>query len=119
MEKYQFQCDEDKELIQNASTAKFDACGKIVSGNSANLTIAFKAAGWNGKTVKLTVSASKGTVTEGQTTIASEASMSGTKPSMTGTIYTFHVTGADKTTKITFDTTCSMGIDDLVIIQTK
>ena len=89
-----------------------------ISGSSANLTITFKAAGWKGKTAKLTISASKGSVTEGQTTITSEETMSNTDPSMTGTVYTFHVTGADNTTKLTFSTTNSIGIDDLVIKET-
>ncbi|MBO4692606.1 MAG: hypothetical protein J5604_07540 [Bacteroidales bacterium] len=89
-----------------------------ITKTGANLTISFKAAGWNGKTAKITLSASTGTVTEGQTTIASESSMSGTSPSMTGTVYTFHVTGADNTTTITFTTTNSIGIDDLLIQQT-
>ena len=89
-----------------------------ISGSSANLTITFKAAGWKGKTAKLTISASKGSVTEGQTTITSEETMSNTEPSMTGTVYTFHVTGADNTTKLTFSTTNSIGIDDLVIKET-
>ena len=89
-----------------------------IDGSSANLTISFKAAGWNGKTAKITLTANKGSVTEGQTTIASESSMSGSSPSMTGTTYTFHVTGADNTTAITFATTNSIGIDNLVITQT-
>ncbi len=89
-----------------------------INKNSANLTISFKAAGWKGKTAKITLSASTGTVTEGQTTIASEESMTGSNPSMVGTLYTFHVTGANNTTKITFTTTNSIGIDDLVITQT-
>jgi len=89
-----------------------------IDGTSASLTITFKAAGWNGKNAKITLSASKGTVTEGQTTITSESTMAGTSPTMTGTTYTFHVTGADNTTAITFATTNSIGIDDLVIKQT-
>lgn len=89
-----------------------------ITKSGANLTIKFKAAGWNTKTAKITLSASTGTVTEGQTTIASEASMSGTSPSMTGTEYTFHVTGANNTTTITLATNLSIGIDDLVIQQT-
>lgn len=90
-----------------------------ITNSSADLTITFKAAGWNGKTAKITLSAnSKGTVTEGQTQITSESTMSGQTPSMTGTTYTFHVTGADNTTSITFATTNSIGIDDLVITQT-
>ena len=86
-----------------------------ISGSSVDLTVTFKAAGWNGKTAKLTITASKGTVTEGQTVIDSEETMSGNSPSMTGTTYTFHVTGADNTTTLTFSTTNSIGIDDLVI----
>ena len=89
-----------------------------INGSSADLTVTFKAAGWNGKTAKITLSVNKGTVTEGQTTIASESTMSGTSPSMTGTTYTFHITGADATTAITFTTTNSIGIDDLVVTQT-
>lgn len=89
-----------------------------ISGSSVNLTVTFKGAGWNGKTAKLTLSASKGTVTEGQTQITSESTMAGQTPSMTGSSYTFHVTGADNTTAITFATTNSIGIDDLVITQT-
>ena len=91
-----------------------------IDGASASLTITFKAAGWKGKTAKITLSTNKGSVTEGQTTITSEDSMNGSdpKPTMTGKTYTFHVTGADNTTKITFSTTCSIGIDDLVITQT-
>ncbi len=89
-----------------------------IQGSSASLTITFKAAGWNGKTAKMTLSVNKGTVTEGQTTITSETTMSGNNPSMTGTTYTFHVTGADNTTKVTFSTTNSIGVDDLVITQT-
>lgn len=89
-----------------------------ITKSGANLTIKFKAAGWNNKTAKITLSASTGTVTEGETTIASEASMSGTSPSMTGTEYTFHVTGANNTTTITLATNLSIGIDDLVIQQT-
>jgi hypothetical protein len=91
-----------------------------ISGSNANLLIVFKAAGWKGKDAKLTLVANKGTVTEGQTAIASEDGMnsaSGHSPEMTGTEYTFHVTGADNTTKITFNTTNSIGIDDLVITQ--
>ena len=92
-----------------------------ISGSSANLIVSFKAAGWKGKTAKLTLSVNIGTVTEGQTIIASEDSMNQQGngiPSMTGTEYTFHITGANNNTKITFDTTCSIGIDDLVITQT-
>ena len=89
-----------------------------ISGSSVNLTVTFKAAGWNGKTAQMTLSVNKGSVTEGQTTIASESTMSTNTPSMTGTVYTFHITGADNTTKITFSTTCSIGIDDLVVTQT-
>ncbi|MCR5547370.1 MAG: chitobiase/beta-hexosaminidase C-terminal domain-containing protein [Bacteroidales bacterium] len=89
-----------------------------ITGSSANLTITFKAAGWNGKEAKLTLSANIGSVTEGQTTIQSESSMSNNNRSMTGTVYTFHITGANSTTKITFKTTCSIGIDDLVVTQT-
>lgn len=89
-----------------------------ITKTGANLTITFKAAGWNAKTTKITLTASKGTVTEGQTTIASESTMSSTTPYMTGTEYTFHVTGADNTTKITLATTLSIGIDDLLIQQT-
>ncbi|MBR5034598.1 MAG: Ig-like domain-containing protein [Bacteroidales bacterium] len=89
-----------------------------ISGSSADLTVTFKAAGWNGKTAKITLSVNKGSVTEGQTTIASESTMSGTNPTMTGSTYTFHITGADNTTKITFATTNSIGIDDLVVTQT-
>lgn len=89
-----------------------------ISGASVSLTVSFKAAGWNGKTAKLTLSVNKGAVTEGQTTIDSESTMSGGTPTMTGKAYTFHITGADNTTKITFSTTNSIGIDDLVITQT-
>lgn len=89
-----------------------------ISGASVCLTVSFKAAGWNGKTAKLTLSVNKGAVTEGQTTIDSEASMAGNTPTMTGKAYTFHITDADNTTKITFSTTNSIGIDDLVITQT-
>ena len=89
-----------------------------ITGSSVDLTVTFKAAGWNGKTAKLTLTVNKGSVTEGQTTIASESTMAGSTPSMTGTSYTFHISGADSTTKITFSTTNSIGIDDLVITQT-
>ena len=89
-----------------------------ITKTGANLIVTFKGAGWNGKTAKITLTASTGTVTEGQTQITSESSMSGTSPTMTGTLYTFHITGADPTTTITFTTTNSMGIDDLVIEQT-
>lgn len=89
-----------------------------ITGSSVDLTVTFKAAGWNGKTAKLTLTVNKGSVTEGQTTIASESTMAGNTPSMTGTSYTFHITGADSTTMITFSTTNSIGIDDLVITQT-
>ena len=89
-----------------------------ITASSANLTVTFKAAGWKGKTAKLTLSVNNGSVTEGQTTIQSENSMSSNNPSMTGTVYTFHITGANNTTKITFTTTCSIGIDDLVVTQT-
>lgn len=89
-----------------------------ISGKSATLTVTFDAAGWKGKTAKITLSVNKGTVTEGQTTIASEDSMSGSTPSMTGTSYTFNITGADATTAVTFTTTNSIGIDNLVITQT-
>lgn len=89
-----------------------------ITGSSVDLTVSFKAAGWKGKTAKLTLTVNKGEVTEGQTTITSEDSMSGSTPSMTGTEYTFHITGADSTTAITFTTTNSIGIDDLVVTQT-
>ena len=89
-----------------------------IDGSAADLTVTFKAAGWNGKTAKITLSVNKGSVTEGQTTITSESSMQGNSPSMNGSSYTFHITGADNTTKITFTTTNSIGIDDLVITQT-
>ena len=89
-----------------------------ISGSSCSLTVSFVAAGWNGKTAKLTLSVNKGTVTEGQTTITSESTMAGSTPTMTGTSYTFHITGADNTTAITFSTTNSIGIDNLVITQT-
>ena len=89
-----------------------------ITSASADLTITVLAAGWKGKTTTLTVSASTGTVTEGATSIASEDSMSGTSPSMTGTTYTFHVTGANSSTTITFATNLAVGIDDIKIIQT-
>ena len=89
-----------------------------ITASSANLTVTFKAAGWKGKTAKLTLSVNNGSVTEGQTTIQSENSMSSNNPSMTGTVYTFHITGANNTTKITFTATFSIGIDDLVVTQT-
>ena len=89
-----------------------------VVGSSANLTVTFKAAGWKDKATKMTLSVNKGAVIEGQTTIISENSMTGNSPSMAGTVYTFHITGADKTTIITFNTTHSIGIDDLVVTQT-
>ena len=89
-----------------------------ISGTSVDLTVTFIAAGWNGTTAKLTLTASKGSVTEGQTTITSESTMSGNTPTMTGTSYTFHITGADNSTTVTFATTCSIGIDNLVITQT-
>lgn len=90
-----------------------------ITGSSANLIVTFKAAGWDGKTAKLKLTVNHGSVTEaGQITIASESTMSGNAPSMVGTVYTFHITGANNTTKITFDTTNAIGIDDLVITQT-
>ena len=89
-----------------------------ITNNSANLTITVTAAGWKGKTAKLTLSTNKGTVTEEETTIASEDSMSGNSPSMTGSTYTFHVTGADNTTTITLSSNLAIGIDDLVVTQT-
>lgn len=90
-----------------------------ITGSSASLTVTFKAAGWKGKTCTLTLTVNKGTVTEsGAISIASEDSMTGNSPSMTGETKTFHITGADNTTTVTFSTNMAVGIDDLVITQT-
>lgn len=89
-----------------------------ITNSSANLTITIIAAGWKGKTTKLTLTTNKGSVTEEPTTITSEDSMSGNSPSMTGSTYTFHVTGADNTTTITITSNYAVGISDLVITQT-
>lgn len=89
-----------------------------ITNSSANLTITIIAAGWKGKTTKLTLTTNKGSVTEEPTIITSEDSMSGNSPSMTGSTYTFHVTGADNTTTITITSNYAVGISDLVITQT-
>lgn len=89
-----------------------------ITGTSANLTITFTSAGWNNKSCNVTLSASKGTVTEGVTSVSSESTMSGNSPSMTGTTYTFHVTGADNTTTITISSNMAIGLDNLLIVQT-
>ena len=89
-----------------------------IAGDDAELVITLTAAGWNGKKAFLTLSASKGTVTPSESVqITSEGTMSGTNPSMTGETYTWTVTGADSTTRITISSNLAVGIDDLLIVQ--
>jgi len=89
-----------------------------ISGDNADLTITLTAAGWKGKNAVLWVTASNGTVSpEGSVSIASEATMTGNEPSMTGQTYTWTVSGADRNTTITISSNVAVGIDDLHIVQ--
>ena len=89
-----------------------------IQGDNATLRITLKGAGWNKKTSKLQIVTRHGIVEPGdEVQLTSESTMSGTAPTMTGTEYTWTVTGASAETAIQFIAGFALGIDDLVIEQ--
>ena len=89
-----------------------------ITGDNATLRVTVKAAGWNNKSATLQVATRNGIVSpDAAVAIASESTMSGNAPTMTGAEYVWTITGASAETAVQFTTNLAVGIDEILIEQ--